>query len=216
MRWKDLSVRTGRMVAALAVASATSVIGIATTAAPAHAAAVECRIVLGDDGASSTIVANLNTTGGPVSQSFANVTASSFVRSTTGPCTFQIYNSGNFTGDQVTLGSGITTRIRAGLDGVSRKDSGGGETWRVRSVFIVLRQPALCTLRVGHTNGVQMDYYSDANSVPAQNRVYSLTGCSSAALHANQFYVGPTFRTGVFSHAPGLSFGFSVRSIDLT
>jgi hypothetical protein len=60
-----------------------------------------------------------------------------------------------------------------------------------------------------------MDYHADALTVPAMNRAYSLSGCS-ARLHANPNFVAPTFSTFAFTHDSGLSFGFSVRSIDLT
>jgi hypothetical protein len=215
MRWKELSVRSGRMFAALGVAGAITASAVIMFAAPAQAIPGQCRIVLGDDGASSTIVANLDTNG-PTSQGFSSVTASSFIRSTTGSCHFQIFNGSNFTGSQVTLGTNLNTRIRAGLDGVSRKDDGGGSTWRVRSVIVTLILPPACTLTAGQTNGVRMDYFTRASAVPAMNRVYALSGVGvcTADVHSNvNFGPTPMDTFTEFSNPAGRSFGWSMRSL---
>ncbi len=85
-----------------------------------------CQIVVGGGGKSEYIDVYLN----PNGQYIKNTKkAWDFIRKTTGPCKFTIYNGKNLGGKHVTLGTDLHKRIRAGLDGVRYKDSGGGDTW---------------------------------------------------------------------------------------
>jgi hypothetical protein len=59
---------------------------------------------------------------------WSSVDESSFIRETSGPCYFTVYNGENFTGRYVIIGTNLDERIRAGLDGVDNKDSGGSDT----------------------------------------------------------------------------------------
>jgi hypothetical protein len=127
----------------------------------------ECTIRLGEAGQTFTYGRSLKER-----ESFylEAVHESSFIRSTTGPCLFTVYNGRNFSGRYVTIGTNLSergkvtmdgisrdARIRAGMDGVKNKDKGGGETWRVRSVHIE-RVPTICKITLGGNN-VSLDYY---------------------------------------------------------
>ena len=92
-----------------------------------------------------------------------------------GPCVFIVYNSAGFAGRSVRLGTGLDDRIRAGLDGVERRDKGGGETWRIRSVRME-RMDTACRLRLGG-GGVRMTYFAGLYpEVPAMDRIGELVG----------------------------------------
>ena len=93
-----------------------------------------CTIVLGGGGKSQTISPSFSGTSGNYTVNTSK--AWDFVRSTSGDCTFTIYNDANQRGRYVTLGTNLDKRIRAGEDGIRYKDDGGGDTWRVRSVKI--------------------------------------------------------------------------------
>ncbi|MCB0125042.1 MAG: matrixin family metalloprotease [Caldilineaceae bacterium] len=143
-----------------------------------------CTIRIGDDGNTWTIEATLSERNRPAE--YPDVPASSFIRSTSGPCYFEVYNSTEFGGRMVTLGTDLTERIRAGLGGLD--DS--GETWRVRSVKIYLAElesntgRALCELRLGG-GGARMTYLAGAGGlqlghVPGMNRTSYLAGVDPA------------------------------------
>lgn len=140
-------------------------------------AAQTCTIRLGSGGQTYEYTARLSAN---ESQVFASVAASEFVRSTSGPCHFRIYNGANLAGSHVVLGTNLTGRIRAGLDAITRKDTGGGRTWKVRSIELV-RRPEVCRLRAGG-NGVRMEYFEDyVTPTPAMDRIDYLAGGECAA-----------------------------------
>jgi len=132
----------------------------------------QCAIVIGAGGKSHSYDARL----APGQHArFDGVPASDFVRSTSGPCVFVIYNNAGFGGRSVRLGTGLDDRIRAGLDGVERRDKGGGETWRIRSVRME-RMDTACRLRLGG-GGVRMTYFAGLHpEVPAMDRIGELVG----------------------------------------
>ncbi len=165
--WK-ISWRTGLIYMLFAT------IGIATGGACLAEAQdkMECVIVIGGEGESHRYGDHLNL---GESLRFDNVPISDFIRSTSGPCTFTVYNSAGFGGRWVTLGSDLTERIRAGLDGVSRRKGGGGDTWRIRSLMIQ-RVNTTCRLRIGG-GGVRMTYFpGNYPQVPAMDRIGEFLG----------------------------------------
>ncbi|MEZ4861164.1 MAG: hypothetical protein R3C14_07655 [Caldilineaceae bacterium] len=147
---------------------------------------------------------------------FSNVPASDFIRSTSGPCIFHIYNSTGYNGRQVSLGTDLAKRIRAGVCGVD----GTGDTWRIRSIVIDRVSGEDCKIRIGG-NGVRMTYSSAAhvsvpiNQTPAMNRIsyISGTGCK-ATLYNKPFQRGKNKDIGPFS---GSTYdpGYRVRSLSL-
>jgi hypothetical protein len=94
----------------------------AATAANAQ----DCEIVFGRGGASVTFSSDgdrdINDVEGPWE----------FIRSTRGPCTFQVFNDPNLSGKSVLYGTEINKRIRIGATGA--QDSEG---WRARSLRII-------------------------------------------------------------------------------
>ncbi len=154
-------------------------------------------------------------------QAVKGVSASEFIRSTHGPCHFRIYNGADLTGPSVVLGTNLTTRIRAGEDGLTRKDRGGGDTWKVRSVMIY-RTSTACTMRAG-ANGARMEYHVDyASPLPGLNRIDHLTGanCSAQVHKAADFGAKDSNNRFKRLHASSMSRaaydpGFAVRSLAL-
>ena len=100
-----------------------------------------------------------------------------FIRETTGPCHFVVYNHAEGEGKYVNLGTNLDVRIRAGEDGVRYKDDGGGDTWKIRSVKIVKFFNNLdCILSIGG-GGVRMNYYPGSYpKTPAMDRLSYLVG----------------------------------------
>ena len=99
-----------------------------------QALSVVCSISLGGGGETEVI----NLYEGQPSVLQVNTSANwDFIRQTTGPCHFVVYNGTDGTGSYVNLGSDLNDKIRAGEDGVRYKDEGGGNTWKIRSVKIV-------------------------------------------------------------------------------
>ncbi|MEZ4680683.1 MAG: hypothetical protein R2932_41360 [Caldilineaceae bacterium] len=130
---------------------------------------VECTIVIGGNGNSETYTKAVSRNK-PVNRELVAVTPSEFIRSTSGPCIFAVYSEENFTGRSVTLGTDLSTTIRAGVDGIENRERGGGETWPIRSIRFILPLNR-CELRIGG-NGVRMTYYPGVyESVPAMNRI---------------------------------------------
>jgi hypothetical protein len=130
-----------------------------------------CTIRIGGGGDTHTF----SITGAEDRRGWASVPASDFIRSTRGPCHFQIYNGADYSGRSVVLGSALSTRIRAGVDGITNKAAGGGNTWRLRSLIIYRRQTT-CQLSIGG-NGVRMIYYADTlSNVPAMDRISHFVG----------------------------------------
>ena len=157
--------------------------------APVASEYVYCSIVLGGGGESETYGTYLAKKKGEVSLTIPYVRAREFIRSTSGPCYFVLWNHSDEKGRHVVLGTDLSRKIRAGEDGVENRTHGGGETWRVRSLSIVMNlswpgKPD-CTLRIGG-NGVRMTYFSSHQSVPAMNRIsrFSGEGCK-ASLHSS-------------------------------
>lgn len=146
---------------------------VATLFCPLYAYAAECVIKIGDAGKTYTYTKRLEP--GQSAEWAAVSQASSFIRSTSGPCRFEVFNNTNFRGHSVILGSNLSSRIRAGLDGIVRKDSGGGDTWRIRSIKMT-RVVTDCTLSLGG-DGVRMDYYGgNYETLPAMDRIGSFSG----------------------------------------
>ena len=78
-----------------------------------------CTIVLGGGGKSQTISPSFDSSSGSYTVNTSK--AWDFVRSTSGDCTFTIYNDANQGGRYVTLGTDLDMRIRAGEDGIRYK-----------------------------------------------------------------------------------------------
>jgi hypothetical protein len=139
-----------------------------------------CTIQIGGGGATYTYSASLDE---GESMSWSSVTTSQFIRTTSGPCHFRVYNGTNFSGSSVVLGTDLTERIRAGIDGITLKDDGGGDTWNIRSL-IIGRKPDECRLNIGG-NGVRMGYFANANPVPAMDRISEFLGSGGGDCGAN-------------------------------
>lgn len=75
----------------------------------------DCRIAIGDGGATQTFI-------GRGVRAYS-VNPWSFIRYTSGNCIFRVYNGSNFKGRSVTYGDGIRNRVRVG--------------WRIRSLEIL-------------------------------------------------------------------------------
>jgi len=90
----------------------------------------------------------------------------------------------------VQLGTNLRERIRAGIDGITRKGGGGGQTWRIRSLRIRRVRTTACRLHIGG-NGVRMDYYPHSYSVtPAMDRITRFLGGDCSAKVWNQSSYG--------------------------
>jgi hypothetical protein len=152
-------------------------------------------------------------------QGFASVPASDFVRSTSGPCHFRLYNGEDYTGASVVLGSNLTGRIRPGVDGLTRKDTGGGSTWKVRSIEVYALSP-VCRLRLG-ANGVRMDYFADyVSNMPASDRLddFGEGDCAAQIHESAEFGAHDVDNRSKFLHPSGSAAGtydpgFAVRSL---
>ncbi len=177
-----------------------------------------CAITLGGGGNSETYSVDL---------SFNNPTAylhsvkpREFIRSTSGPCVFVIYNGENFHGKSVILGTDLSDRIRSGLDGIENRNSGGGDTWRVRSIFIGLVPDYTCALRIGG-NGVRMTYFStdfDYPEVPAMNRVSLFEGpenCRVMLFNSTDFQGNSRTISPFPDNGNAYDPGFRVRSLQI-
>ncbi len=140
---------------------------------PLKSKAEFCQIVVGGGGQSEYISVYLDANG----QHVQNTTkAWDFIRKTSGPCKFTIYSSQNLNGKHVTLGTGLTKRIRAGLDGIKYKIIGAGDTWPLQSVKIERVKNTSCHLYMGG-RGVRMKYYVGwFDKVPAMNRINYMWG----------------------------------------
>jgi hypothetical protein len=94
------------------------------TASAAHAQV--CEIVFGRGGASVTFSSDGD-------RDFDDVEGPwEFIRSTRGPCTFQVFNDPNLSGRTVIYGTDIDGRIRIGAEGAQDSEEG----WRARSLRI--------------------------------------------------------------------------------
>jgi hypothetical protein len=175
----------------------------------------ECVIRMGGGGKTSEYTARLRP--GEVKQ-VADTRNSDFVRSTSGPCHFHVFNGDGMTGRAVTLGSNIDERIRVGIDGVVNRDDGGGATWKIRSLRIEGANP-VCKLRIGG-NGMRMDYFTGNHEiVPAIDRIESLTGHDCRANVWNKTSFGKDDDDNQFKailarrDGPTYDPGFRVRSM---
>ncbi len=107
---------------------------MAVALVPTSAAYAQCSITFGRGGASTTFTGSTTNAGGPWD----------FIRSTSGMCTFEVFNQTNFQGQWRLYGTGINERIRIGADGA--QDSNG---WRARSVRITQRNESSCQIALG-------------------------------------------------------------------
>lgn len=101
--------------------------------ASAGAANAQCSIKLGGAGKSATLDHSSDSTG-----------PWEFIRSTSGHCTFEVFNSTNFQGRSVVYGTDVNKRIRIGALGA--QDSEG---WGARSVRITPVQNSACRVVLG-------------------------------------------------------------------
>ena len=148
-----------------------------------------CTIVLGGGGNSQTISHTFDTL---TPYSVNTSSAWDFIRTTSGPCSFTVYNNTSQGGRNVTLGTDISVRIRAGEDGVRNKDSGNGETWKVRSVKIMPQNDTDCHVNIG-ASGVRMNYYpGEYEHIPAMDRLTYFVGGNCDGKIWNADYFGNT------------------------
>lgn len=146
-----------------------------------------CTIVVGGGGNSQTITHTFTSSG---SYSVNTSSAWDFIRSTSGNCKFTVYNDTNLSGRYVTLGTGLSTRIRAGENGIRYKDDGGDGTWKIRSIKIEPYTSTSCYLNIGG-NGVRMNYYpGEYNQVPAMDRMTYFLGGNCDGKIWNEFSFG--------------------------
>jgi hypothetical protein len=151
---------------------------------------------------------------------FSSVEASDFIRKTSGPCSFTVFNHANFEGRHVTLGSDLTTKIRAGIDGVENRDGGGGSTWRIRSIRMELANSEdFCAVRLGG-NGVRMTYFNGAFAVvPAMNRLELVVAgervSCQAVLYNSTDFEGRNRTFGTPTNAKAIDLGYRTRSLTI-
>lgn len=160
-----------------------------------------CQIVLGESGNSWTY-----------SSAQTSVPAASFIRSTSTGCMWEVFNHSNYVGPMVIIGAYLTERIRAGTDGVEKKDSGGGDTWRIRSIRPI---PTFgCSIRIGG-NGIRMTY-DVASAIPAMPGMDKIDwyNCAEDLILFNHSNFGSPNRVlaGFFS-GPTMSLPFRARSM---
>lgn len=196
--------------------------GILAFATPSsvHAQGILCTITVGGGGDSETYRAYVNE-GTPVWE-FPSIQAREFIRSTTGPCAFTVYNHENFGGPYVTLGTELDDRIRAGIDGVENRDGGGGDTWKVRSIRVELVSDQSCALEIGG-NGVRMWYFNGRHeAVPAMNRIGHFAGVGGhticeAVLYNSTDFTNRSFpiNSYVVGNNKALDPGFRTRSLTI-
>jgi len=132
---------------------------VAVPAQPASAADITCTIHTGESGRTYQRTATFGSTGDlPVT---LTVNASSFVRRTSGPCTFKLRNHVGDDSPSVVIGTDLNERIWAGPAAFDEDcflgvlcESGGH--WRVREIVIT---PAAmrCSLVAGG-NGIRMRF----------------------------------------------------------
>jgi hypothetical protein len=127
-----------------------------------------CTIVLGENG--KTYVFSISSDEARSGSKIFNTREPSrFIRSTTGDCTFTIYNKPDAdpNGWWVILGTNLSDRIRAGEGGVD----GTGDTWKIRSLEITPVADTSCRLSIGG-DGHRMVYFNGRYPrVPAMNRI---------------------------------------------
>lgn len=159
-----------------------------------------CSITVGEGSQSEVLSHTFENTSGSVTLNTED--AYSFIRATSGPCKFTVYNESNGGGRYVIIGTDLDGRIRAGLDGVRCKDgdestycmSSDSEMWRVRSVKIEPVSVTSCYLNIGG-GGVRMNYYpGEYERVPAMDRMtYFLGGnCDAKAWNEVNFALAET------------------------
>lgn len=118
---------------------------------PAYAE--KCSITLGGDGRSRTETTES-------SKDFHHIGGRwEFIRSTSGPCIFKVYNKDQLQqGRSNVYGSNITGRIRIGAKGAQNK---GG--WKARSLSIVKIKNPSCSITLGD-NGVRQTFYGPSKT----------------------------------------------------
>lgn len=203
--------------------AALAAFGIAL-ALPGAVKAVPCTIQIGGDGETDTLTYDLTNYSTGTYVTWTNLTARSFIRNTSGPCHFYIYNGSNLDGSLTVIGTDLTERIRAGSDGIENKDNGGGDTWKVRSVKIVKVNTG-CALNIGG-NGIRMNYHisSDLRYIPKSNRFSTMGsapgyGCQATLYNATELGVNDYYnRMKIIKNTNGVvhseyDIGFFVRSV---
>ncbi|MCB9148111.1 MAG: hypothetical protein H6641_05070 [Caldilineaceae bacterium] len=186
----------------------------AALAQKAHNVSESCEIRIGRDGKTWRFSGDVD----DLQQRllFSDVPASDFIRSTRGPCTFDIFNKTNYGGRHVTLGTDLSKKIRAGTGGVD----GSGDTWRIRSIIITKVTDKQCKIRIGG-NGVRMTYYSSrANAAvlsetPAMNRISYIKGSGCKAILYNSSFSSGRIKEKRAFNGPNYDPGFRVRSFSL-
>lgn len=105
-----------------------------------------------------------------------SVSSSEFIQSTKGPCHFQVFNKKNFQGRSVTIGANLNGKIRAGIDGITNRSNGGGETWKIRSIKVIGVKTNYCRIEV-EENGRTMTYGEiNAEVIPAVGFIQKTRG----------------------------------------
>lgn len=114
--------------------------------------AEKCSITLGGDGRSRTETTEST-------EKFYHIGGRwEFIRSTSGPCTFQVYNKDQLQGRSNVYGSNIEGRIRIGANGAQNK---GG--WKARSLSIVKVKNKSCSITLGD-NGVRQTFFGPSKT----------------------------------------------------
>ena len=187
---KKSSIILGVLISSLIMSACMEEQNIADTndlAVTKNALYATCTIVVGGGGNSQTITHTFTASG---SYSINTSSAWDFIRSTSGNCKFTVYNDTNLSGRYVTLGTGLSTRIRAGENGIRYKDDGGDGTWKIRSVKIEPYTSTSCYLNIGG-NGVRMNYYpGEYAQVPAMDRMTYFLGGNCDGKIWNEFSFG--------------------------
>lgn len=180
-----------------------------------------CKIVFGHEQRTLEVTAQLAPGGQHRVANLANF-GWGYVLSTTGPCSFVVYNHANFGAPSVDLGTNLTGAIRPGIHGVISRALGGNGTWRARSVEIARPAAAAvvegCQIDLGD-NGRTMTYITSAAQVPLMGVVRRTLGrnCRFTILAESQFggrykYAFPGIEN---SDSRGFVPGYPTRSLKI-
>jgi hypothetical protein len=93
-----------------------------------------------------------------------------FIRRTSGPCAFEVFNDPNWSGRSVTYGTNIDRRIRVGATGA--QDSGG---WRARSVNFRRSDRTECSIILGDS-GVRQTFYEHTANISGWSFIQETNG----------------------------------------
>ncbi|MEE2786135.1 MAG: hypothetical protein VX589_02280, partial [Myxococcota bacterium] len=144
-----------------------------------------------------------------------------FITATSGNCLFTVYNGADFAGRYVVVGTHLTGRIRAGMDGINHGKQGGHDTWRIRALKIEAAPDTDCRLTVG-IHGAHMMYFPGRFAhIPAVDRALQFDGKDCHSVLWNKPGFGQGDANGRFSiihpvnRVASHDIGFRARALEV-